>query len=98
MPHGAITAATPMNLRLDAFDGLAGTEAHFAAGETSGVANPYFSSRSKRALDVFGALLGLVLGAPFLVLIAIVIRATSPGPALFWQMRGGRGGVPFRLV
>jgi lipopolysaccharide/colanic/teichoic acid biosynthesis glycosyltransferase len=52
----------------------------------------------RRALDVVAGLLGLaVLGLPLLVLMAAV-RLTSPGPALFRQIRLGQGGRPFALA
>jgi lipopolysaccharide/colanic/teichoic acid biosynthesis glycosyltransferase len=34
---------------------------------------------------------------PLLLAIAVVIRLTSPGPALFVQLRAGKDGRPFRL-
>ncbi|MBN1558359.1 MAG: sugar transferase [Lentisphaerae bacterium] len=50
----------------------------------------------KRAVDVAGALAGLVLLAPLLIVIAALIRRQSRGPAIFAQERIGRGGRPFR--
>jgi exopolysaccharide biosynthesis polyprenyl glycosylphosphotransferase len=54
--------------------------------------------RIKHALDRTFALLGLILAAPLLALIAIGVRATSPGPALFRQRRVGRDGRAFDLL
>lgn len=52
---------------------------------------------ARRALDLTVASLGLaVLAAPML-LIAVAVRATSPGPALLRQRRIGLGGRPFVL-
>jgi Undecaprenyl-phosphate glucose phosphotransferase len=51
----------------------------------------------KRALDLVVAALGLVLLAPFFVLIALAIRIESPGPALFRQTRYGFNQEPFRI-
>ena len=51
--------------------------------------------RLKRALDVLGATLGLLLTAPLLLLIAVAIRLESRGPVLFPQRRRGRAGRPF---
>jgi lipopolysaccharide/colanic/teichoic acid biosynthesis glycosyltransferase len=51
----------------------------------------------KRSLDVAGALAGFILLAPFLVMIAALIRLESPGPALFRQRRTGRGGAVFHI-
>jgi lipopolysaccharide/colanic/teichoic acid biosynthesis glycosyltransferase len=51
----------------------------------------------KRALDVTGALVGLVLLAPMFAAIALAIKLTSPGPVFFRQWRNGRGGKPFLM-
>ncbi|QEG40234.1 sugar transferase [Roseimaritima ulvae] len=51
----------------------------------------------KRGIDIAGAIVGLVLAAPVIVLAAIAIRTTSPGPALFGQRREGRYGRPFTI-
>ena len=52
----------------------------------------------KRALDVVGALLTLVLLSPVLLLISLYIKLVSPGPVLFRQKRIGHGGVPFSFL
>ncbi len=49
----------------------------------------------KYALDRCIAGLALLLLAPLLLLIAAIIRADSPGPALFSQLRQGRHGATF---
>jgi exopolysaccharide biosynthesis polyprenyl glycosylphosphotransferase len=49
----------------------------------------------KRALDFAAALVGLVMGAPLMSVIALAIKLDSPGPAIFSQMRIGKGGRPF---
>ncbi len=51
----------------------------------------------KRACDLFIASLVLLLTAPVLAAVAIVIKATSPGPVLFRQQRIGRGRKPFTI-
>ncbi len=51
----------------------------------------------KRALDVTGAAVGLLLLLPVFAAIAAAIKVTSPGPVFFRQPRSGRGGVPFRM-
>ena len=51
----------------------------------------------KRIIDTAGSLIGLLLLMPLFLLVAIVIKVDSSGPALYWQERIGRGGVPFRL-
>jgi lipopolysaccharide/colanic/teichoic acid biosynthesis glycosyltransferase len=49
----------------------------------------------KRALDLLLASLLLILLAPAMAVIAIAIRSTSPGPALFRQIRIGYRLSPF---
>jgi lipopolysaccharide/colanic/teichoic acid biosynthesis glycosyltransferase len=44
---------------------------------------------SKRAIDIVIAFIALVVLSPFILLIAILIRLDSPGPALFVQKRVG---------
>lgn len=53
------------------------------------------TSVSKRALDVFFAIILLVLTSPIWLVAALLIKVTSPGPILFRQERIGVGGVPF---
>jgi lipopolysaccharide/colanic/teichoic acid biosynthesis glycosyltransferase len=55
------------------------------------------SSLTRRALDVAIALTALIELAAAFLLIAIMIRIESPGPAFFRQVRLGRGGRPFHL-
>jgi exopolysaccharide biosynthesis polyprenyl glycosylphosphotransferase len=52
---------------------------------------------SKRTIDFIGALIGLIVLSPVLLAVAVAIKITSPGPALFSQMRSGRHGKPFRM-
>ena len=50
----------------------------------------------KRVLDLIGAVVGLVLAAPMIALLAPWIKLSSPGPVLFAHTRLGRDGRPFR--
>ena len=52
---------------------------------------------AKRLVDVVGAAIGLVVLAPVLALVAIAVRLTSPGSAIFRQVRVGLGGEPFMM-
>ena len=54
-------------------------------------------TRGKRAVDVAGALAGLVLCAPVLAAAAVLIRLEDGGPVFFRQERVGRGGRIFLL-
>jgi lipopolysaccharide/colanic/teichoic acid biosynthesis glycosyltransferase len=49
----------------------------------------------KRAIDVFGASVGLILASPLMILSALAIKVTSRGPIIFKQRRAGLGGQPF---
>ena len=49
----------------------------------------------KRAVDVAIAAVGLIVLAPFMALITVLIRLTSPGPAIFKQVRCGLNGRRF---
>ena len=51
----------------------------------------------KRALDIVGATLGLVVFMPFLALTALCIKLDSRGPVLFRQVRMGAGERSFRV-
>ena len=51
----------------------------------------------KRAIDLAGALVGLVVFSLPLLFVALFIKLTSPGPVLFRQMRGGKYGKPFMM-
>jgi lipopolysaccharide/colanic/teichoic acid biosynthesis glycosyltransferase len=52
--------------------------------------------RSKRALDLSIAVTALVLLLPALLLVALIIKLSSPGPIFFSQTRVGRGGREFK--
>ncbi len=52
----------------------------------------------KRALDVTGAGIGLLLLSPVLLVVALAVRLTSPGPVLLRQTRVGRSGEEFSMV
>ena len=49
----------------------------------------------KQGIDFAGALLALVLLSPVMLITALVIKLSSPGPAIFTQTRVGQRGVPF---
>lgn len=52
----------------------------------------------KRLIDIVLALTLLCLLAPLLCLLVALIRGSDGGPALFRQMRVGKGGRPFRCL
>ncbi|MCP4360770.1 MAG: undecaprenyl-phosphate glucose phosphotransferase [Chloroflexi bacterium] len=52
----------------------------------------------KRIIDFLGALIGLIILSPLMLLLAIVIKLESPGPVFFIQQRMGLDGKPFRMI
>ena len=56
-----------------------------------------FSYRLKRSFDILIAASLLILLAPLLALVSLLIKATSPGPIIFSQIRVGRFGRHFRF-
>ena len=52
----------------------------------------------KRAVDFGVSAVVLIMLAPVLVVVALAIKLTSPGPVLYRQTRLGAGGKPFTLL
>jgi exopolysaccharide biosynthesis polyprenyl glycosylphosphotransferase len=57
-----------------------------------------FNLHLKRLLDIVGAIAGLILTAPILVLFGILIYRESPGPIVYRQRRIGVNGSPFTML
>jgi exopolysaccharide biosynthesis polyprenyl glycosylphosphotransferase len=53
---------------------------------------------SKQLLDLAGATALLLLFSPVMILAAVLIKLTSPGPVLFRQQRCGLNGRPFMML
>ena len=51
----------------------------------------------KRSVDLIGSLALLLVTAPIILVLAVLIRIDSPGPAVFRQTRLTRGGRTFRF-
>jgi Undecaprenyl-phosphate glucose phosphotransferase len=51
----------------------------------------------KRGFDLLASALGLLLLAPFFVMVSLLIKLDSPGPVLFVQRRYGFNQEPFRI-
>jgi len=52
---------------------------------------------TKRVLDIACALFGLILAAPLLLITTVLVKLTSPGPALYHQKRVGLHGREFTV-
>jgi len=59
--------------------------------------NNEFALFAKRAVDLIVSALALILLSPLLLIIAILVRLTSPGPILYRQIRCGLNGRRFAL-
>src|SRR5262245_6018363 len=55
----------------------------------------FYRRYGKRALDLAGASIALVLSAPVMLLAALAIKIETHGPVLYRSTRVGRGGKPF---
>jgi O-antigen biosynthesis protein WbqP len=76
---------------------LHGTAAKRKVRALYNAGNPDSGLLMKRLFDLlFAGLLALLLW-PVLCLIALLVRLSSPGPALYWSERVGRGNVLFRM-
>lgn len=51
----------------------------------------------KRLVDIVGSLCGIVLCSPLMIVMAILIKATSKGPVIFAQERVGLHNKPFKM-
>lgn len=59
----------------------------------------YYSptGKLKRAFDLLVSLLALLVAGPVMLIIALIIKRSSPGPVFFIQERLGRDGRPFKF-
>lgn len=66
-----------------------------------GVTEPHLAAWErivKRAIDLLGAAVGLLVLSPLMAALALAVRIDSPGPAIFRQERVGRGGRTFTCL
>ena len=56
-----------------------------------------FNATMKRIVDLAGALFGLIVFSPLMLVTALLIKITSPGPVLFSQARIGLHNRPFKM-
>jgi len=59
---------------------------------------PGWQAQVKRLMDIVISSIILLAGAPLWFVLAIVIRATSPGPAIYKQVRVGRNGRNYTML
>ena len=56
-----------------------------------------YNAAVKRAVDIVGALVGIILFSPVMLVTALLVRLTSEGPVIFRQERVGLHQRPFRM-
>ena len=52
---------------------------------------------AKRAVDIVGSLCGLIAASPIMLLTAVLVKCSSPGPVIFKQERVGLHNKPFQM-
>jgi lipopolysaccharide/colanic/teichoic acid biosynthesis glycosyltransferase len=52
----------------------------------------------KRCLDIVAPLAGLIIMSPIMVILAIAVKMTSPGPVFYSQVRVGNNGKKFNMI
>ena len=52
----------------------------------------------KRAIDLIGSLVGLILALPVMAVLAVLIKRESPGPVIYRQPRPGYCGKTFQII
>ena len=57
-----------------------------------------FAAAFKRGCDIVGSVLLIVLTSPLMLITAIGVKVSSPGPILFRQERIGKDKKPFRML
>lgn len=57
-----------------------------------------YQNYMKRGIDCILSLIGLIILSPILLIIAVIIKITSPGPILFRQERVGKNNEHFRIM
>ena len=58
---------------------------------------PVWQQNTKRFMDIFGALLGLIVGSPLYLISAIGVKLSSKGPIFYSHERIGKFGEPFKI-
>jgi sugar transferase (PEP-CTERM system associated) len=65
---------------------------------SSGFKKSHLMRSAKRLVDLLASLLGIVLAAPIMALVALAVKVTSSGPALYRQERVGQQGKVFTVL
>ena len=79
------------NLQLESFHGMP------VLGVGKMPLHHAFNNAAKRSLDIFGAVMGMLLFAPLMAFFSLMVYLESPGPVLYKQRRIGLNGRPFNI-
>jgi lipopolysaccharide/colanic/teichoic acid biosynthesis glycosyltransferase/O-antigen/teichoic acid export membrane protein len=96
---GAVTSATAYLAATFVLTYLAARLARGAGHPASSrpAAERHRDTALRRTVDVVIGCALLLLASPLLLAAAVAVRATSPGPALYKQVRAGKAGRPFTM-
>jgi lipopolysaccharide/colanic/teichoic acid biosynthesis glycosyltransferase len=86
MPHGLDAGVRPLPSPIT-----------IVASAAPSQVQPRVRVAAKRAYDIVGALVLILLTLPTMLIVALAIFVTDPGPVLFRQTRLARDGKPFRI-
>lgn len=59
---------------------------------------PVWQKVLKRFIDIVAALVVLIVGLPFLLIVALLTKLSSKGPVFYKQERIGKNAQPFRII
>ena len=59
---------------------------------------PVWQRTVKRAIDIFVSVLALIILSPLFLILAVMVKISSPGPIFFLQERIGKNGRPFKII
>ena len=59
--------------------------------------NNTFNALVKRAMDIAGSIVGIIVTSPLMLLMCAIIKLTSPGPLIYKQERVGLHNQTFRM-
>lgn len=59
---------------------------------------PFWQQSTKRFIDVLFSVLALIALLPLYLILAFLVKISSPGPVFFLQERIGKGGRPFQII
>jgi lipopolysaccharide/colanic/teichoic acid biosynthesis glycosyltransferase len=95
LPYSVESATYPDHL----FDGLNASPTAFLGPNPLLLSDRHARSSDayvlKRPLDILAGLVALVLLSPLMLITALAVKLSSPGPVIFRQTRLGKDGVPF---